>query len=114
MKTINEYLLSKSKKNAISHADIREYCLLTMHHVSDRLKNEIEKNFGEFRFPNNANSNEPDFYLITKEIAKEYEDEAGFYYYQIPDFCKTIEDVKSASEDGRLDVEELEELHAYE
>ena len=114
MKTILEYLLSKKQQTAISTEDIREYCIAL---VFDNIDKEYEDIFNDAKFPNNANS-QPElsyYWILPLDIAKEYEDKfGGITLYQIPDFCHTIEQVKTAGKDGRLDIDDLELIDEYE
>lgn len=116
MKQLVEYLLSKNHSKAISY-DIKDYCLLVMWEINnEELENDIEQKFKDFKFPNNANSMAPDYWLVPIDIAKEYKEsdgKGGITLYQIPNFCHNIEDVKSALKDGRLDINELEQIDEF-
>ena len=109
--SINEYLLNKKNQTAISVPDIEEYCIVV---AFTEIKIEYIKFFNDAKFPNNANSN-PDFsyyWLLPIDFAKEYNKKyAGLALYKIPDFCHTLDEVKQAGKDGRLDIDDLEEIY---
>lgn len=111
MQHLNEYLLGKNKKNAISYDIHKDYCILAMYSVDKNIADEIKNEFKDSWMPNNANSHSLDYYLVLVEDAKEYINCSGIVLYKIPDFCRSIEDVQSAAEDGRIDDDELEVLY---
>lgn len=114
MKSIIEFLATRNvDKDSISKVNINEYCIAV---VFGDIAKEYEEMFDDAKFTNNANSNADfsNYWLLPIDVAKKYEEKYGsIVLYQIPDFCHNVEDIKSAGKDGRLDVDELEQIDEF-
>lgn len=106
MISICEYLKVKNIKGK-GNVFPYDYCLVVPYNDS---YGPFEDDWADVMIPNNANSRDPNFFLLTKRDASSYRNDENIIFYEIPEFCKTMDDVESAGNDGRLDLDELEPI----